>query len=69
MADQPDRGSTAWGWVVRIGSFGMFIYIGIFRGSTVNFGFAFLAIAAATLPIKELGTFLKSWRDKGGTSQ
>jgi hypothetical protein len=42
----------------------MFVYIGVFRGSTVNFGIAFLAISAAALPIKELGIFLKSWRNK-----
>jgi hypothetical protein len=64
VTEQPERGTTAWGWVVRIGSFGMFVYIGVFRGSTVNFGIAFLAISAAALPIKELGIFLKSWRNK-----
>jgi hypothetical protein len=42
----------------------MFVYIGVFRGSAVNFGIAFLAITAAALPIRELGTFLRSWRDK-----
>jgi len=47
----------------------MFIYIGVFRGSAVNFGIAFLSIAAASLPIKELGNFLKSWRDKQGGGQ
>lgn len=69
MTELQERGSTVWGWVIKTVSFGVFVYIALFRGSEVNFGIAFLAISAATLPFREFGGFLRSWWGKRGSDE
>jgi hypothetical protein len=63
-----ERGDRAWSWVVKIGSFGVFVYATTFRGSEPSFGIAFLAIAAAVLPTAELRRVLRRWKDGGDSN-
>lgn len=66
MAERVDRGDTAWGWVVRGGSFVAFLFSAIvlpLKGQTPNFGVAFLAICGAAFPTKEFRALLRGWRN------
>lgn len=65
MTERSDRGDTAWGWVVRGVSLGVFIYSAILS-KTPNFGIAFLAICGAAFPAKDFRAMLRSWRSRNG---
>lgn len=60
-----DRGDNAWGWIVRVGSFAVFVHAAILSESP-NFGIAFLAICGAAFPAKDFRAILRAWRSRNG---
>lgn len=64
-----ERGDRAWSWVVKIGSFGVFVFAATGLGPEPNFGIMFLALAAAVMPTNELRRYIRNrWGDGGDSN-
>lgn len=59
MTESQGSADRLWGWVVKVGAFGVFVYSTAIRDKSPDFAIALIAIAAAVLPINELRTMIK----------